>query len=194
VRAIEPFPVRRLAAVCAAATCTYLALANHYAAMVQPDFFSLGFGAPPPPNGAFAEGFLELPGVLAGLPVIIGGSALGLDWVTHSGLILGATFFWYCAGWYADRARNIVNTETPPRVVAWYISTLAVISAVMFPVAALAGLNVGQHFCANGVPPYWSEVLTYGIVMSWVTVGTFFAWRRFRRWREQKRPPLVLGV
>jgi hypothetical protein len=192
MKALEPFPVRRLAALCTAAGCTYLGLANHYAAMAQPDFF--GFGAPPPPNGAFVAGFLELPGVLAGLPIILSGSVLGLDWVTEIGQILGATLFWYCAAWYTDCSRNIAGVEKPPRFVVWYMSTLVVISAVIFPFVAVAGVNVGHHFCANGASPYWADVLMYGIVMFWVTVGTFFACHRFRRWREQKRPPLVLGI
>jgi hypothetical protein len=191
VRFLEPFPVRRLAAICVVASCSYLALANYYAAMAQPDF-SWGFGAPPPPAGAFAEAFLELPGALAGLPLIVEGLALRRDWVVKSGLVLGAAFFWYCAAWYADRARGMVSSERPPRVVAFYMSSLFVVSAAIFPLVALAGLNVGRHFCANGAPPYWADVLMYGIVMFWVSLGTFFAWRRFGQWRQQRRPLSIL--
>jgi hypothetical protein len=82
----------------------------------------------------------------------------------------------------------------PPRVVAWYMSTLLVASTVIFPIMTLAGWNVGQHYCANGTPPLWAELLMYGIGMSWVTFGTFFGLRRFRRWREQKRSPSVFRI
>jgi hypothetical protein len=133
----------------------------------------------------FVEAVLALPGVLVGLPVIIAGVVWDINWLTEGGLVLGATFFWYCAGWYADCSRGMVNSEKPPRVVA---------STVIFPIMTLAGWNVGQHYCANGTPPLWSELLMYGIGMSWVTFGTFFGLRRFRRWREQKRSPSVFRI
>ena len=194
MRALGPFPVRRIAAFGTAAACTYLGLANYYASMAQQDAYSWGFGAPPPPTSAFGEAFLAAPGLLAGLPLIITGAALGVDWLTHSGIVLGATFFWYCVGWYVDCARDMLDTDKPPRVISGYMSALVVVSAVIFPFAVLLGLNLGPHFCANGAPPYWSAVLMFGICMFWVTLGVFFGWRRFQRWRERRRASTVFQV
>jgi hypothetical protein len=191
VRILEPFPVRRLAAVCAAVVCTYLAFADHYAALAQADSFNVGFGAPPPPAGQFVEAFLEVPGGVAGLPLIVEGLSSGRDWVVSAGLILGAAFFWYCAGSYVDRARGMVNSERPSRVVEFYMLSLLVVSTLLFPVTALAGFNVGIHSCAIGAVPFWAEVLMYGIFMFWVSLGTFFACRRVRG-RLQRRWPVSI--
>jgi hypothetical protein len=165
-----------------------LTIASHYQSIPDQDLYKWGFGAPPPPAEAFVEAFLAVPGVLAGLPIVIAGLALGLDWITRSGLVIGATFFWYCAGSYADWVRDMLDSPRPPRIVTGYMSALVVLSAVIFPFMVAMGFNVGRHFCANGVPPYWSELLMYGIQMFWVAQGTFFAWCRFRRGQQQKHP------
>jgi uncharacterized membrane protein YphA (DoxX/SURF4 family) len=184
VKTIGPLPVRRLAAVCAAASCSYLALASHYQRTPQQYW---GIGAPPPSAEAFVEAFLAVPGLLAGLPFLIAGLALGLHWLTSSGLVIGATFFWYCAGSYTDWVRDMLGSPRPPRIVTGYMLALVVLSAVGLPLWVAIGFKL-RPFCANGAPPYWSSVLMYGIQMFWVAVGTFFAWRRFRRWRQQKHP------
>ena len=184
MRIIRPFPVRRLAALCAATSCSYLELATYHQRTPQD---SWGIGAPPPPAEAFLGAFLAVPGLLAGLPLIMAGIALGLDWITRCGLVIGATFFWYCAGSYADWTRDVLDTPRLPRIVTGYMSALVVLSVVALPLWVAMGFNL-PPFCANGAPPYWSALLMYGILMFWVGLGTFFAWCRFRRWRQQKHP------
>jgi len=194
VKAIEPFPVRRLAAVFAAAGCSYLALASHHHHIIQERVVGVGFGAPPPPTETFAEAFLAVPGILSGLPIIIVGSTTQKGWITSTGVVLGTAFFWYCVGWYIDSVRATLNAPQPPRYVVGYMRALVILSTIIFPLGVLAGFGIGNHSCASGAPPAWSEPVMYGIVMSWVSVGTFFAWLRFRRRWEQKHPPVRLQI
>ena len=194
MKVIEPFPVRRIAAISAAVLCSYLSVASHYHQIAQQDASGFGWGAPPPPVESFVEAALAIPGALAVLPIIVIGALAEDDLVTSGGIVLGAAFFWYCVGWYVDRDRTTLSTEDPPRIVVGYIQALRIASAILFPLGILAGLRVGNHFCANGVPPYWSELLNYGIFMSWVTLGTFFAWRRFRARWEQNHPAVRLRI
>jgi hypothetical protein len=181
VSRIEPFPLRRIASLSAGLACAYLSAASHYKAIAQQDFSSaIQWGIPAPPLESFAEGFLAIPGVLAGLPVIILGTISHIDWITSMGLCLGAAFFWYCAGWYIDSVRPGLQADQPPRFATIYMTLLAVGSLSLLPVGMLAGLNVGNHYCLVNMPPYWSEILGYGILMFWLTIGAFFGWRTLR--------------
>jgi hypothetical protein len=135
-------------------------------------------GTPPPPLAVFPEAFLAVPGVLASLPVTLAGMILDLDWLSHLGLVLGAVFFWYCAGWCVDSAH--LDEGSVPLVVRWYLKAVIVLSVILFPLFVLGGLNLGVHSCMDGVPPYWVEVVSYGILMFWITIGSYFAWRGFR--------------
>jgi hypothetical protein len=190
MRRLGSVPVRWLAAVSAALLGSYLDLAAHYRVVAQENPY--GWGAPPPPAESFFAAVLEVPGSLAGSPVIALGLFLDREWITMAGLILGATFFWYCVGWYFDVAQNLSDNERPPKIVQMHLSALVYLSAALFPFGCFACYNVGHHFCAVGVPPLWSELLTYGIVMSWLTLGTFFAWRRFQLRRENRHQPRTL--
>lgn len=184
MKTIEPFPVRRIAAVSAALLCAYFSGASFYHSIAQQDISGIGWGAPPPPADFFAEAVLAIPGILAGLPIILIGALTNSAWVTRTGVVLGATFFWYCVGWYIDCAR--LNTTEPPKIVVGYIKALRIASAIIFPFCILIGLRVGDHYCAVGVPPLWSELLICGILTFWVTLGTFFAWRRLRaHWKHR---------
>jgi len=136
---------------------------------------------PPPPPSFFVEGFLVTPGILAGCPFILAGLLFGVDWLTQLGLILGAAVFWYCAGWQLDAAQTNVRSDDPPTLVRWYLMGVRVLSLIVLPFGLLAGFNLGVHYCANGVPPYWVELLSYAVLMVWVTLGTFFTWLRFKR-------------
>jgi hypothetical protein len=123
--------------------------------------------------------FLAFPGLLAVSPLIVGGLAFDRVWVSRVATTLGAAFFWYSVGCYVDCFRLDENAR-PHRLVRAYISALFYLSAVLFPFIALAGTRVGNHACIVGAPPAWADLLGYGIVMFWVTLGTFFAWRRFQ--------------
>lgn len=194
MKVLEPFPVRRIAAISTVLLCAYLSIAGGYHQIVQQADFGFGFGASPPPTEEFVEAVLAFPGLLAGLPIIVIGAVLKNDWVTRSGFVMGAAFFWYCIGWNIDCARTTLKNLQPPWIVVGYIRALQIASAILFPLCMLASVRLGVHFCAVGVPPYWSEILNYGILMFWVTLGTFFMWRRLRARWEQNRPPSRLGM
>jgi len=153
----------------------------------------LMFGAPPPPIVYFAEAVLVMPGAVAGSPFALTGAILEIEWLAQFGLVLGAAFFWYCVGWHIDRARNIVQYDKAPAVVRFYLSALVVLSFLLFPVGLLAGIRLGVHSCGTGVPPYWAEVLGYGIMMTWISVGTFFGWRSFRDRIARRQPSTFLS-
>ncbi|HLJ87325.1 MAG TPA: hypothetical protein VKZ53_10920 [Candidatus Angelobacter sp.] len=169
--AIKTLPIRRLAAICAAAACAYLSIASHFHIIVQQDLSSVGWGAPAPPVETFLETLIAAPGVLAGLPVIVAGLSANNDWLTGAGVVLSAGFFWYCVGWYIDCSRATLSAKQPPEIVLGYMKTLTLASAILFPLGVFAGFHVGHHFCAVDAPPYWSEMLSYSIVMAWITVG-----------------------
>ena len=156
----------------------------HYQAVTPPATDGL-WGAPPPPLASFPKAFLEIPGALAGAPLALPGAILGWEWLTQVGLILGACFFWYCVGWQIDGARILVSSESRPAIVRWYLSALTIISFILLPLGILAGINLGIHSCAVGVPPYWVELVGYGISMFWITLGCYFRWLRFQTARAQ---------
>lgn len=186
---VRTIPVRFAAALGMAGVCICLVIAAHHQRALQKDYVStMPFGAPPPPAVEFAEAFVAIPGVLAGLPLVIAGGILGFDSIVQTGMILGAAFFWYCIGWQVDYAHAEGNIGEPPVFVRWYLSALIILSVIFLPLGVLAGLNLGVHSCAVGVPPYWAEVLSYGIVMFWLTIGAYFGWLRWRVRREQTRP------
>jgi hypothetical protein len=189
VRKVWTIPIRYVAALTAAGVCACLAIAIHAQPPMQPDYQGFEIGAPPPPITQFAEAFLVIPGVLAGLPVALTGAVLGIEWITQLGLVLGAAFFWYCVGWHVDSIRDPSSSESPPAIVRWYLSALMILSIVLLPFGVLVGLKLGVHSCANGVPPYWVELLSYGISMFWITLGPFFGWLHLRERREQKQLP-----
>ena len=186
VKARRPIPVRYVLAIGVASACLCLAIALHYEATNAPPNDGRMIGAPPPPPESFVEAFLVIPGILAGLPLSLAGALFEREWLAQTGLILGATVFWYCIGWHIDLVRGAVGTESPPRLMRWYISASVTTSMVLFPICALVGTRVGVHYCANGVPPYWAELLDYGILMFWITIGTYLGWLRWRAKREQR--------
>jgi hypothetical protein len=127
-----------------------------------------------------------MPGVLAGLPLVILGATFDHEWLTQTGLVLGDAFFWYCIGWQIDCTRGLVQTDERPRIVRWYLSAMTVASIIFLPFDILAGINLGVHSCAVGIPPYWAELVGYGIVTFWITIGCYFGWLRFRDSRKQR--------
>jgi len=188
MRQKRPVSLRFLVAFGIAALCGGLAVALHYQTASTVSQASDGFmiGAPPPPPAFFPESFFVIPGVLAGLPLALPGAILGLEWLTQTGLVLGAAVFWYCVGWHVDSARAILRAEKPPAMVRWYLSAVIVICIILLPFAIVAGLNLGVHSCANGANPYWVDLVGYGILMFWITVGSYFGWLRLQARREQK--------
>ena len=194
MRTALSIPIRYVAAMAAAAVCACLAISMHNQAPTQQDYAGIAIEAPPPPITQFAEAFIVIPGVLAGLPLALSGALLGIEWITQIGLILGAAFFWYCVGWHVDSTRDVFRSEKPPAIVRWYLSALMIVSVILLPFGVLVGLNLGVHSCANGVPPYWVELLSYGILMFWVTLGMFFGWLRFRARREQRHPSVAFRI
>lgn len=190
MRHLHPIPVRRLAAISTALVCSYLDLAAHYGVSAQQNPYA--WGAPPPPTESFFAAVLEVPGTLAGSPLIALGLVLDREWIAVAGLVLGATVFWYCVGWHFDFAQSLSDNERPPKIVRMYLSALVYLSAALFPLGCIACYNVGHHFCAVGAPSLWSELLTDGIVMSWITVGTFFAWRPYQLRKENRNEPRTL--
>lgn len=187
MKSIDRVPIRHIAAVLAVTICAYLSAASHYKAIAQQDPYSIGWGVPPPPSEVFAEALLATPGVLAGIPLIVMGATGELDWLTRTGVVLGAGFFWYCVGWYVDWSRDL-SPEPPPKIVAGYMRALTVVAAILFPLGVLAGFNVGSHVCAVGAPPAWSELVGYSILMFWISLGTFFTWLRFQARRNPNDP------
>lgn len=191
MRPIEPIPVRRAMAFGITAFCAWLAAIVHFQS-VSYLASDLLWVAPPPPIASFPEGFLVMPGVLAGLPLVILGATLDQELLTQTGLVLGAGFFWYCIGWQIDSTRGLVEGDQRPLIVRWYLSALTVVSIILLPFDILAGINLGVHSCANGVPPYWVELVGYGIVTFWITIGCYFGWLRFRNARKQGYPLISL--
>jgi hypothetical protein len=182
---LKPLPIRRIVAVALVALCICLAFANHYDSVIAEQApADWGFGAPPPPLGQFLEAFLVMPGTPAGLPVMVIGWSHGPDWLVDLGLILGAAFFWYAVAWYVDWSRGATDTDKAPKLVRAYLSTLQVLSVLVFPLVVCEGFSIGRHFCASGVPPLWAEQVMFGIMMTWVTIGAFFACHNFRKKRE----------
>ena len=176
---MKAFPVRRLLTIGIVAICVSLAISNHYTKISQGPKNEFCVGAPPPAAGAFPEAILVTPGTIAALPLILLGSTLESGFFLQGAMILGAAFFWYCVGWVIDCALGLVPRETPPRFVTLHLRVLSVASAVLFPFGLLRGLQVGNHFCANHKPPYWSELLMYGIGMVWISLGASFELLRF---------------
>jgi hypothetical protein len=126
---------------------------------------SLMFETPPPPTAYFPETFLALPGILAGLPLVVAGVAWNRDWLVEAGLIIGAVFFWYCVGWKIDAARAVITEEKLPMMVRWHLTGLILLAIVLLPLGLVVGLGLGVHSCASEVPPYWVELVSYAILM-----------------------------
>jgi hypothetical protein len=183
-------PMRYLAAILAAVLSGTLAVVVHYESVELPTTDGMMIATPPPPAATFPEAFLVIPGVLAGLPLVLTGAILELEWVTQIGLILGAIFFWYCIGWQVDCVGGSLKPK-PPRIVRWYLSALVLLSIVSLPFGVLAGVNLGVHSCASGVPPYWVELVSYGILMFWITIGVYFGWMRFQARKAEKHPSAI---
>ena len=184
---VSPIPIRRIAGAVALVLCTVLAISNHYESLLAqpPDWIS--FGAPAPPSGAFLLGFLAFPGLLVGLPFVLAGAYLNLDWVAELGFILGAAYFWYSVGWYADCSLSLSDRDSPPRYVTLHIAVLEWIGVISMPFLLLAGLKLGEHMCAVGVPPLWSEIVMFCIVGTWATVGSFLVFSRLRQRRASEQ-------
>jgi len=190
---MKPFPLRRLLAITIFAICVSLSISNHYnTRIIQDSENQFFFEAPPPPTGSFPQAFLVAPGTLVGLPLVILGSLLESDLVMSGGIILGAAFFWYCVGWIIDCAFEFTPHENPPRFVRLHLRVLSLVCAVLFPFGLLVGMRIGHHYCSNGVPPYWSELLGYGIVMFWISLGASFELLRFLRSRQTELQGLNL--
>ena len=187
MKIIDRVPVRHIVAVFALTACAYLSAASHYKAIAQQDPHGIGWGVPPPPSEAFAEALLATPGALAGLPLIVMGTTGEFDWLTWTGFVLGAGFFWYCVGCYVDWSRDL-SPKPLPKIAGGYMRALTVVAATLFPLGVLAGFNVGSHACAVGAPPGWSEFVEYCILMFWISLGTFFTWRRFQARRGHNDP------
>jgi len=182
---MQPIPTRHVLAFGILGICGWLAVLLHFQSVSYLEG-DLLWVAPPPPIASFPEGFLVMPGVLAGLPLIALGATLNHEWLTQAGLVLGAAFFWYCIGWQLDCMRGLVRTDERPRIVRWYLSALIVVGIILLPFDILAGINLGVHSCAVGIPPHWAELLGYAIVTFWITIGCYFGWLRFRDSRKQR--------
>jgi hypothetical protein len=75
-----------------------------------------------------------------------------------------------------------------------HLRALRVISVVLFPLGLIEGMRVGEEgWCANGKPPFLAELLIYGIGMAWISVGTWFAWQKFRESRRVSIRPLIFN-
>jgi hypothetical protein len=179
---MRPVPLRHLLAIAIAITCTGLTISNYSPEVSRQDAQSgmVEFGAPPPPVGAFPETILATPGCLAAIPLMIVAGVFESSWPMQFAIVFGATFFWYCVGWYIDCVTGAVERDTPPRFVLIHFSALRIASAALFPLFLLQGFRVGDYFCAVGKPPFCSEILMYGIAMVWITIGTWFALHKFR--------------
>jgi hypothetical protein len=189
---MKPVRLRHLLAIAIAIICTGLAISNHATEVSRQDAENgvIEWGAPPPPMGAFPEAILATPGYLAALPLMIIAGVFESSWPFQFSLVLGAIFFWYCVGWWIDCVRGAVDRDTPPRFVLIHFSALRIVSVVLFPIFLLEGFRVGDYFCANGKPPFWSEMLMYGVAMVWITIGASFALQKFRE--SRKSPGLCL--
>ncbi len=184
---MRSLPLRHIIPVAVIAICIALSVSNHYTKLL-PEYSddTFGFGAPPPPPGAFPQALLLAPGVIVALPVIIVGAVAESNWIVSTGMILGGAFFWHCVGWAIDCSRGVGGRETPPRFVSIHFRVLSVISTLLFPLGLLVGFRVGSYYCAVGKPPYWSEMLMFGIQMTWISIGAAFTMIRFLRRRQEK--------
>lgn len=189
----QPIPVRHVAAFGITTLCGWLAALVHIQAVSYPTSEPLLI-APPPPAASFPQAFLVMPGVLAGSPLALLGAIFEREWLMQTGLVLGSGFFWYCVGWRVDSARGILTAEKAPVIVRWYLSALIMVSIILLPFGIIAGLRLGIHSCAVGVPPYWVELVGYGMVMFWVTLGCFFGWQRYRSGRNRNDSVLSLWM
>ncbi len=189
---MRPFRVRYYLAATIFAISIGLAISNQYAQIAnQKAWNNIGFGAPAHRYGTFLEEILTLPGFLAGLPLIIAGIVVESNWFAEGGLILGAAMFWHCVGWYVDCARGAAAKEQPPKILVIHLRILMIASVILFPVGLLIGMKVGDYFCADGKPPFWADLLSYGIFMAWITLGVFFAWTKFRQMNKPGLPLLI---
>jgi hypothetical protein len=90
---MESFPIRRIAAVTVTAIC-WLAFTNHYKSVLsEQNAGDRVIGAPPPPPEQFLDAFFVMPGILAGLPLILIGGLHGPVWIAKLGLIFAAALF-----------------------------------------------------------------------------------------------------
>jgi hypothetical protein len=181
---MKPFPVRRVLAIVITAICIYLAISNHYNAISQHPDDNFGFGAPAPPDGAFPEAFLIAPGAIVVLPILMTASLFEPELLLTIALIISAAFFWYCVGWVIDCALGSTTCDAPPKFVTRYLRVLSIVCVGLFPFGILKGMYVGTYFCANGKPPYWSELLMYGIAMFWISLGASSELLRFLQSRQ----------
>ena len=183
---MRPIPLRQTIALVVAVICIALSISNHVTEVSQQDAQTgvVGFGAPPPPMGAFPYEILATPGLLVAAPLMIVAAMFTSSWPFQFAIIFGAAFFWYCVGWWIDCIRGAVERDTPPRFVLIHFSALRIASAVLFPLFVFAGFRVGDYFCVVDKPPFWSEMLMYGIQMVWITIGASFAWWKFRESRK----------
>jgi hypothetical protein len=158
-------------------------------------FTGVGWGfAPPPPIGVYVREAIVVPGVLAALPFLVVAILFESEFVARICLVVGAAFFWYALFWYADRARGLIKSNTPPKHISMYLMVARVGSLILLPFIAWRGFSLGVHYCAYGVPPYWSEVAMYGIVLVWATVGSYYAWTSYTdRHRERDLVRLSLN-
>lgn len=184
---MKPRPVRHWLAFAVAIICTALTFLNFHQALSQIDSSTEWvLGAPPPPPGTFIEEAIAAPGYLASLPLMIVSAVFQEPEVLDFSLIPGAVFFWYCIGWCLDCQRGACERDSPPTVVVIYLAVLQTASLILFPLLCLMGLRVGEHFCVDGAPPFWSELLIYAILMIWTTIGAFLGWQNFRKKRHLK--------
>jgi hypothetical protein len=189
---MRPISLRHLLAIAIAITCTILAISNHDAEVSRQDAQNgfIEWGAPPAPTGAFLEPILATPGLLVAAPLMLVAAVFESSWPLQFALVFGTTFFWYCVGWWIDCVRGAVEGDTPPKFVRIHFSALRIVSVVLFPIFLLEGFRVGNYFCAIGKPPFWSEMLLYGIAMVWITIGAWFAGKKFRASHTKSLPRL----
>ena len=179
---MKPLPLRHLLAIAIAITCISLAISSYSTEVSRQDAQNgiVEWGAPPPPMGAYLETILAIPGSLVAAPLMVVAAVFESSWPFQFAIVFGATFFWYCVGWCIDCVTGAVEQDTPPKFVLIHFSALRIVSAILFPLFVLEGFRVGGYFCAIGKPPYWSEMLMYGIAMVWITIGASFALQKFR--------------
>jgi hypothetical protein len=191
---MKRIPARYLAGFLTAVLCVLLTIDSHSVRVSESQSMGWDWTAPPPPPSSFLKAFLAAPGVVAGLPLIIAGGLLRNDYLIQAGVTAGAAFFWYALMWYLDCARGLTKSDKPPRHIRAYVTTLKFASVILMPLAIWRGFRLGDRWCAFGAPPMWSEMVMYGIVLGWLTTGTYFTWasiRDRRRARDVTRISLI---
>ncbi len=133
------------------------------------------------------EWILFLPGAILTFPVLSFAESHALPWLNDLGWVIGGALFWFCVG--SEIETGLAERRQPLRVRA-YMKTLRLLSLLALPFALLAGLRLGQHYCAVGAPEGWVEIVSYGIVMFWIALGCYSFFMR----RAEKRRGLPVSI